>query len=516
MKYRFLALFLLIVLLPTSVWGGIKLLPEQADSLEAKGREYYAQFRYMDALDMYDQAIEVANATHNEGAALRSLMSIGNIHIIFDNYEQALHYYQLCHERAEAQASSSAIGSSLYNMLLCHAMLGNAELAQQCYDQMEGVEVGDAKVSRFYHFSSQGLLAQARGDARAAIFFHRQALEYARNHGMDPLYEAAQVGRIGTLEEQLGNLDEAIACYLQSADVARRNQSLATLCTSYERLSSLYRQLHNDTASMRYQRLYVQLEDSLFSTRDFTNSSGRLMKSEMRQHSQLISALSDQVSMQLTVILVFVVMLLALAALIIIIYRQNRHLVQTQRLLIAKHREMDLQRQQQSRLGEEYLRVVGGVEPVLPAEAAGPSLSASNADSGEDDEMVSSGSVPLLNAQQTEVLLAAIVQVLEDRNAICDPAFSLQSLATRVGSNTRYVSWAINASYGKTFKTLLNEYRIREAARRLTDRQHYGHLTIAAIAEQLGYKSPTSFNTAFKRIFGMTPAAYQRLADTSN
>lgn len=45
----------------------------------------------------------------------------------------------------------------------------------------------------------------------------------------------------------------------------------------------------------------------------------------------------------------------------------------------------------------------------------------------------------------------------------------------------------------------------------LTDKNHYGNLTIAAIAEKVGYKSPTSFHQAFKKVYGMTPMEYQRL-----
>lgn len=488
-------IFLLLSVLSETVSAVNRLQPEQADSLAAHGQMLYSQFRYLDALDVFDQALSVAQSTDNHDATVRILLYIGNIHMIFDNYEQALHYYQQCRQQAEDAGRDDMHVSACYNMLHCYAMLGQAELAQQCYTEMTGLHLGDPKQDRFYGFTSQALLAQARGDVRASLFFHRQALEYAVNHDMGPMYQSAQMGRIGTLEEKLGNTDAAIECYLQSAQVASEHNSLASLCTCYERLASLYRQLNNDSASMRYQRLYVQLNDSLFSAHDYNNSSGRLVKSEMRHNTQMISSLSDRVSKQFTVIIVFLVMLILLIVLLVIIFRQNRNLVATQRVIIGQHHDMDMQLQQQSRLGSAYLKVVGGIDPVLPEET--------------DDV---AADAPLLTPQQTEVLLAAIVQVLEDSDTICNSDFSLQQLANSVGSNTRYVSWAINASYGKSFKTILNEYRIREATRRLTDHEHYGHLTLAALAEQIGYKSPTSFNTAFKRILGMTPAAYQKLA----
>jgi len=70
----------------------------------------------------------------------------------------------------------------------------------------------------------------------------------------------------------------------------------------------------------------------------------------------------------------------------------------------------------------------------------------------------------------------------------------------------------INEVYGKNFKTYINEFRIQEACRRLSDIEHYGNMTIQAIYEAVGFQSAASFIAAFKRSMGMTPSTYQRLA----
>lgn len=63
-----------------------------------------------------------------------------------------------------------------------------------------------------------------------------------------------------------------------------------------------------------------------------------------------------------------------------------------------------------------------------------------------------------------------------------------------------------------TFKALLSERRIIEASRRLADREHYGHLTVTAIGAGVGFNSPTGFSDAFRRVNGMTPGIYRKLA----
>lgn len=469
----------------------------EADSLVAEARHYYNEYRYMDALDLLAKAVSVAEDTHNEQAYVSALLSIGNIHSIFKDYEQALHYYSQCYDRSEQiglEVMRSRAGS---NMLMCYCMMGDKAEAQRCYEMIGELNLEDSDKSRFYRFLNQGLLARVKKDLHAALFLHTQALEYAQNHKMDGHYAASQMGQIGTLEEELGNDEQALKWYLDCESFSKQGGYMSPLVTSYERLASLYRRQHNDTASMHYQRLFVQLTDSLFSEREFNSKRGQIVDYETRYNIHKISTLTRNNRALIIGISIIGLMLVVLAFLIIYIFRQNRQLVTTQRLLIEKHNELNQQLDRERRLGE-----------YLTAEAQ----TNEHFEDNEDSEP-SADTPPLLSKQQTDLLLMSIAKVMDDSTIISDPDFSLQALATRVDSNTKYVSWAINATYGKNFKTYVNEYRIREAARRLADPQRYGNPTMATLAEQLGYKSPTSLTQAFKRIFGMTPAAYQKLVN---
>ena len=117
----------------------------------------------------------------------------------------------------------------------------------------------------------------------------------------------------------------------------------------------------------------------------------------------------------------------------------------------------------------------------------------------------------LLTQAQIDELLQKVSAVMGDVDVISRGDFTLVALAQMVGSNTRYVSWVINNTYHKNFKTLLNEYRIREVCRRMEDKANFGHLTIQALSNSLGYSSPSNFLRAFKNVNGMTPSMYQKL-----
>lgn len=83
--------------------------------------------------------------------------------------------------------------------------------------------------------------------------------------------------------------------------------------------------------------------------------------------------------------------------------------------------------------------------------------------------------------------------------------FSLNSLARRADAPVRRVSQTINSRFGTNFNTFLQKYRVAEACWRLDDRKRYGHHTIEAISEGLGFKSRSNFVAVFKKFTGLTP-----------
>ena len=109
-------------------------------------------------------------------------------------------------------------------------------------------------------------------------------------------------------------------------------------------------------------------------------------------------------------------------------------------------------------------------------------------------------------------LMHRVFLIMEKSEEVFRPNFTLDRLAELVDANPTYVSYVINEKRQCNFNVLLNEYRIKEACRRLNDREHYGHLTIEGIAASVGIKSRTNFATNFKKFTGLTPSEYQRIA----
>ncbi len=81
------------------------------------------------------------------------------------------------------------------------------------------------------------------------------------------------------------------------------------------------------------------------------------------------------------------------------------------------------------------------------------------------------------------------------------PELTLPELAARLGTNTSMLSRVINTGFGQNFNDYVNEYRVREAERRLRD-PRFRHYTLLAVALESGFNSKSTFNRVFKKLRG--------------
>ncbi|WP_375766241.1 AraC family transcriptional regulator [Archangium gephyra] len=87
---------------------------------------------------------------------------------------------------------------------------------------------------------------------------------------------------------------------------------------------------------------------------------------------------------------------------------------------------------------------------------------------------------------------------------------SLTDVASAVGRSATHVAGVVRKETGRTVGQWILEYRMAEARRRLrgTDER------VEIIAERVGYADATHFIRLFRRVHGLTPAAWRRHATT--
>ena len=268
---------------------------------------------------------------------------------------------------------------------------------------------------------------------------------------------------------------EALACLQSLEQRALKNKLQNDLVSVYDMLYEFYCGEHENALADRYQLKYLQQKDKLTYRGYLGNVSQIQFLNKLRKANEQVQIETEKRSnLRVTVwivsssLIVIICMLLMLAY----SYRKQRHYVH---VLYQKNMQFLLNEVDASAVQERYQN-------------------------------------SLLTEEDKDKLLHAIKLVLNDIPSICSPSFSLQMLCERVESNSSYVSQVINEKYGRTFKVLLNELRVNEACRRLSDPDNYGQFTIEAVSSSVGFKSRANFAVVFKKITGLTPTEFQHTA----
>ena len=115
----------------------------------------------------------------------------------------------------------------------------------------------------------------------------------------------------------------------------------------------------------------------------------------------------------------------------------------------------------------------------------------------------------LIRAELADELYEKILNIIVIQKRYRDKEFSAKELAKELQTNTRYISAVINSRFNTNFSCLINEYRIKEALHRMTDKR-YLNMTIEEIGALVGFANRQSFYASFYRIMGETPNGYRK------
>lgn len=112
---------------------------------------------------------------------------------------------------------------------------------------------------------------------------------------------------------------------------------------------------------------------------------------------------------------------------------------------------------------------------------------------------------PSLKDSDMEELKERLCNVLEREKLYLNPDIRVGDLAERLYTNKSYLAQTIKIKLNKNFCQLVHYYRVREAMRIYAQNPD---LTITQLCRRVGFNSMTTFNTAFGRNTGFTPAEW--------
>lgn len=510
-KYSHLVILCLLFLASLAA-GAVEKKQEPSLTLKTKGDAYYNAGRYSDALELYTKALENAKNEKNDQMYYVCLGNIGNIYATMNDIKRALHYYIIGYEAAEKTNDIDRQWGFLTNIVAAYCMIHEVDNAKAFFNRQMKIPYKDTEIKRYYFLNNQAYIAMAEDNSHMAEYYFKKVMAFAQERHMNTMYYVGPLVELGKIYLQRKNSREAIKCFEIARDSVLRMENKDRLVSIFQAMSEAYRKSGNADSAEAYRRRYLAMSDSIFNISQFNLANGKLFEYENKENKARIDSLTSQNYIQLVVIVVFLVFALTITLLYVALRRKTRNLLEAQKMLVNKNEELIASDSYNKQLLKRYVEAMDNRKDCDDKELSDKNQKVEAGDgehehSEHDDQRAGI----ILSEELRNRLLNSITMILDDVSVISNSDFNLSMLAEKVGSNTKYVSWIINDVYGKNFKTVLNEYRIREACRRLTDKDHYGNMTIQAIYEELGYNSAASFIQAFKKVNGMTPSVYQKL-----
>ena len=430
-------------------------------------------------------------AIHNEMAGL-ALLEYG-INNQTDSLKSVLSMYkQAFHEGVKYQLHDwlGAIAQNMASIGISHDVIGSVskELEEYCSIELKDTIYGPQDDNKYF---CKAILEYGKDNLEKALHYLQLAEDHI--HGINVKERVTDSIFIYNIRCQMYEKKKMDSEFLQEIEkliaIASRHDEHPALDDAYEGLFDFYLERGNKEMATHYELLHLREKDFLVNKGHLAGMQKMKFLIEIEKLNKEAEAMAMRDHMKSRVLWIACFFILLIICTLIMLYRKYRQVKEKNAQLFQKVQE------QLAEIEEKKALLLQAPQPL-------PQVEKPKYQKNAIDETTKSE------------LLHRIFFVMESSADIYDTDFSLQRLAELVEGKPNYVSQVINEKYSCNFNALLNEYRIREACRRINDREHYGNQTLDSIAEGVGIRARSTFVTAFKKFTGMTPSAYQKLAKT--
>ena len=284
--------------------------------------------------------------------------------------------------------------------------------------------------------------------------------------------------KLGDLYFELDNRAKALECYKKTFDSLVENRNFYYQALLANKIHSIYEQRGDYSKAMKYYKLYITANDALISFQDKTSiikeeirleidnaeselgimrKNEKLARLELKRRNFLATAFSIGFAV-LCLLLFFIWML-------------------------------------RTRKKKAYNKLM---EKNIALLKSSENNKKTKNDTGTNSD---------INPELASELKKGFEKFIYQQKIYLKPNISLDSLAKKLNTNSNYLSRYINQTYQTNFTGYLNQLRIRYA-QNLVTKKEFQNFSIEGLAKEVGYKSKSVFNVAFKKYTGVTPSFY--------
>lgn len=486
-----------------------------AQAYNQAGNIHYMMYNYVRAQDMYLRSLEICEECGYNEYLSRIYSNLGNIYASFKDYKKARSFYGKALPLSIKYQGAGNTSVVLDNLIGTCSNLGDDRLTYRYIEMSDSVN-GSKGVS-LIAITARGMVALDNGDYSSAFKYTKKAYHLADSLKMAPKFKCVALNNLASVFSDIQRYDSAMYYLIQSEKIAKTNRLLDMQSYIYSELAAIGNKLKDKDFYSHYNELHRAIEDSILSNKGYRSIKDVEFLFEMNRLDKQIAVMKTeqlvkdaQLFQQKLIIIGVSSILLLIVVFFFITYKQKRQLQISYKDIFNKNIEIIASEKQAKQRYLEYESLLREKDEYISRmENKKPSLT-------EEQDLIAQTNTgkyqnSSLNEKQRAALINSINYVMENTLEFCNAEFTLEKLAELVDSKTKYVSQVINETYGKNFNRYINEYRIKEARRRLTNTDEYGQYTLRAISQSVGFKSSSNFNLLFKELTGITPSMYQNL-----
>ena len=452
-------------------------------SYQCLGLSNKYQLNYLNATRFYHSALKIAESIGHTESIACIYSNLGSVFQSWINYPKSLVYFHNALRLYTGLKNVSAISNNCNKIGSVYLDLHQYDSAE--YYCLKALEVQE-KFRELPVYSSilhnLGNIQKKRCNPLRALKYYQESLmvdlELEDKRRLSLTYY-----NIGQLFRDLHNVNDAEQNLLKSLKYSIKFNFKDIEKDIRLELSNLYENTGKFSDALKYYKDYVRMNDSIFTLEVHKQIMDLQTKYEADKKQQKIGHMNLQQELQdaeirkqrsdLTGAFIIIALTIGLTIITAFLYtKKNR----TFKALVEKN------------IGEAQKDMY---------------------ESTLKNEIISTQTNSPLQEKQFIRIKEELDQLIYRKAVFMNNGITLGELAREINTNSNYLSQVINTYYGKNFASFINELRIKEARKLLTN-DTARRLTIEGIAISVGFNNRTSFISAFKRYTGVTPTFYHK------
>lgn len=452
---------------------------------------YIKQGDYEKANEYNFKALRVFQEIEDTLQMARGKLSIGLVYIMLKDFDKALQNIEQARDDFIEIGDEKGYSISLTNIGLIYIHLKDFKLALRHF--FEAVQIDEQNNDSYGISSNYTNIGEAYyqlGNLEKASQYLNQALGIYQKTG-DKSGLASVFLKLSRILADRGELHQAINYCKQSIAIFDQTNEPASKKDALAQLAFIYQKLGNYQLALRTFREATELKDSLF---DIDKAAKISMIEEKYINERLTNEnlnlrfsndiqqlkIGGQKTLNRTYLIALII--LGLAMVIIIIQQRKKNIAY--KFITRKNLEM-MKKEQELKNTREKMDMLS-----------------------QNDRKAS-----MIAPDEKDAIMIRLDKLLDEDKIFTRSDLTIEKLAHRLSTNRTYLSQIINEMYGKSYSNLINEYRVKEAMKLLSDPEIGARYSIDAIAKDSGFNSISNFNIVFKKFSGVPPSVFIKNMD---